>query len=82
MKKRPSHRVQRRFSGECCVKNTQTAAAEKSTPDRTTKTGRIVIYQMLIETFIRYNLKVHFGRRRLRVALAAPVSSGPSEKAP
>ncbi len=80
MKKRPSHRVQRRFSGECCVKNTQAAAAEKSTRTAPIKISYSYFLSDTYRRNTRYNLEAYFGSKRLRVALAALVSEVPPSR--
>jgi hypothetical protein len=48
MKKRPSHSLKRRFSSECCAKNTQAIAAQMLTATKVMEDGIAIIYQKLM----------------------------------
>jgi hypothetical protein len=59
MKKRPSHRLWKHFSGKCCAKNTQTGAALKSIRIALMQPNIVVIYQMFIGN-VRHNSRPYF----------------------
>ena len=74
MKKRPSHRVSRRFSGECCAKNTQTGAAQKCTRNTDARTNVNCDLSAPYLGIYRHNFRDNFASLRLWVALIALVS--------
>src|ERR1044071_7646895 len=74
MKKRPSHRVSRRFSGECCAKNTQTGAAQKCTRNTDARTNDNCDLSAPYLGIYRHNFRDNFASLRLWVALIALVN--------